>query len=136
MAQLSRVDCRAMGSLLRGNHLHNLYRGSFIASAMFAYDHSCRELGIIGIETTDSEVPAVGEGFYYLVSNVNTCIESDLGLDGSGAVRPNAAACAVPGADSDADGVLDLVDNCPLDPNPDQIDSDGDTLGDACDAGP
>jgi len=39
-------------------------------------------------------------------------------------------------ADFDADGILDLVDNCPLDPNADQTDSDGDTLGDACDVSP
>ena len=36
--------------------------------------------------------------------------------------------------DTDADGVLDCVDNCPNDPNPSQSDSDGDGLGDVCDA--
>jgi len=35
--------------------------------------------------------------------------------------------------DTDGDGILDSVDNCPADPNPDQRDSDGDGQGDACD---
>lgn len=36
-------------------------------------------------------------------------------------------------ADADADGVRDACDNCPDDPNPDQLEADGDGLGDACD---
>lgn len=35
--------------------------------------------------------------------------------------------------DSDDDGVLDELDNCPFVFNPDQTDSDGDGVGDACD---
>jgi hypothetical protein len=36
--------------------------------------------------------------------------------------------------DSDADGAPDSLDNCPVHPNPEQTDTDGDELGDACDA--
>ncbi len=35
--------------------------------------------------------------------------------------------------DTDHDGVLDAMDNCPSVPNPDQADTDGDVVGDACD---
>jgi hypothetical protein len=36
--------------------------------------------------------------------------------------------------DTDADGIIDDEDNCPLDANPDQLDSDLDAQGDACDS--
>ncbi|RME50093.1 MAG: PKD domain-containing protein, partial [Deltaproteobacteria bacterium] len=35
--------------------------------------------------------------------------------------------------DTDRDGVPDISDNCPQDPNPEQTDTDGDGIGDACD---
>ncbi len=38
--------------------------------------------------------------------------------------------------DSDGDGVGDSVDNCPDEPNGDQVDTDGDGPGDACDVCP
>ena len=37
--------------------------------------------------------------------------------------------------DADGDGVPDELDNCPQVANADQADRDGDTIGDACDAG-
>ncbi len=36
--------------------------------------------------------------------------------------------------DDDDDGIADDIDNCPNAANPDQVDSDGDGLGDGCDA--
>ena len=43
-----------------------------------------------------------------------------------------AEAC-VSATDSDGDGVLNQGDNCTAKPNPDQVDGDGDAVGDLCD---
>ncbi|MEM7138562.1 MAG: thrombospondin type 3 repeat-containing protein [Myxococcota bacterium] len=49
---------------------------------------------------------------------------------------PAADPCAALGGDVDADGVCDVDDNCPNDPNPMQTDADNDSFGDACDPCP
>jgi hypothetical protein len=36
--------------------------------------------------------------------------------------------------DNDGDGIEDAIDNCPSDPNPSQLNSDGDAFGNACDS--
>lgn len=66
-----------------------------------------------------------------------------IGIDGSGYtnltnlpgndIDPVWGFLVPPDPDTDDDGIDDDVDNCPNDPNPDQIDSDGDGMGDACD---
>jgi hypothetical protein len=56
------------------------------------------------------------------------------GSGGSGGV-PTGGAGGAPGADADADGLPDAVDNCPAVANPPQRDADADGLGDACDDG-
>jgi subtilisin-like proprotein convertase family protein len=43
---------------------------------------------------------------------------------------------AVPGADTDSDGVVDTADNCPTVQNPNQADNDGDGIGNVCEDNP
>lgn len=38
--------------------------------------------------------------------------------------------------DGDMDGIYDIDDNCPNEPNPDQLDTDNDGIGDVCDSTP
>lgn len=55
------------------------------------------------------------------------------GSDGDDIAIANFRFAANPAADSDGDGVKDVADNCPLPPNADQLDTDGDGQGDVCD---
>ena len=47
--------------------------------------------------------------------------------------EPGICGCGVPDIDSDLDGIPDCLDNCPYVYNPDQKDSNGNGIGDACD---
>lgn len=53
--------------------------------------------------------------------------------DGLDFAFDNVAVTVIANPDADGDGIADSVDNCPLVPNPDQLDTEGDGLGDACD---
>lgn len=52
----------------------------------------------------------------------------DPDTDDSGEVGPD----VLPPVDSDNDGISDKADNCPNIKNPDQVDDDGDNIGNAC----
>ena len=60
----------------------------------------------------------------------------DVDRDGDGVLNASDAFPddAAESADTDTDTVGDNADNCPNDANTNQLDSDGDLLGDACDA--
>ncbi len=52
---------------------------------------------------------------------------------GTVTLRGSGECGSVEPGDHDGDGIVDEADNCPRTVNPDQLDSDGDGLGDACD---
>ncbi|MBZ5640802.1 MAG: thrombospondin type 3 repeat-containing protein [Acidobacteriia bacterium] len=113
----------------------NVYRGVRAAGSPFGYNHTCFDLGVPGPSVTDTDTPAVGQVFYYLISRKDpACSESSLGQRSNGTERPNASPCGGKTiADVDRDGIPDVLDNCPKAANADQLDADGDGHGDACD---
>lgn len=53
--------------------------------------------------------------------------------DGSSTGDPVGCQAPADGADEDADGVANMVDNCRCDANPNQLDFDGNAVGNVCD---
>ncbi len=141
-------------------HTSNLYRGTILPGLAWSYATSCFEsenptVDSIGV---DSDVPPPGFAYYYMVGSRNICGDSPIHVDSDGVDILAMGSCASGAADTDLDGAIDLVDNCPetsnvgltdvdqdfvgdlcdncpTDPNPDQADSDDDTIGDVCDPG-
>jgi hypothetical protein len=108
--------------------LANAYRAAS-GNTSFA----CLTAGIAGGSLSDTEIPAAGQAFFYLVTAVNACGESHAGQNSDGFSRAIAEPCALEPGDGDGDGVDDAIDNCPATANPSQSDGDGDFVGDACD---
>lgn len=78
----------------------------------------------------------VRSGRAYIVSTDCNGNGTPDALDLSGGTAADCDASGVPDAcelDSDADGLIDRCDNCPLVANLNQADTDGDQIGDACD---
>ena len=72
--------------------------------------------------------------FWCEATDLLVCTKCGDGVCGPGESACNCEDCpCYPMLDSDNDGVVDVEDNCPGVPNPDQTDTDLDGVGDACD---
>jgi hypothetical protein len=115
------------------SHVYNVYRGSVEVAGPWSFGSACLLPESASPSYVDPETPPEGSLFYYLHAATNLCGEGTLGAGTGGAGRPLPEPCASQGRDSDADGVIDVVDNCPLAANPAQVDGDRDGRGDDCD---
>jgi parallel beta-helix repeat protein len=113
--------------------VYNLHRGTVQPGTAWSYNHTCFAGGLLQPTATDTTPPSTGSAHYYLVSGVNSCGEGILGRQPGGAEVPSNGSCPVAISDADADGLMDVADDCPLLSNAGQEDQDGDSRGDACD---
>jgi hypothetical protein len=111
---------------LRGEqgHTSNLYGAQIPEGTSFG----CLVAEDPDTEFEDTLLPPPGEIGYYLVVARNRCGDGPAGPGRSGWTP-----CATLDADTDTDGVDDLLDNCPVTSNAVQSDADLDYVGDDCD---
>ena len=114
----------------------SVYRGAIVPGQPWSAP-LCLRAQRPELEASDSQMPAPGEGFYYLVSSLNTCGESTAGRASDGTpIVPVSTCPRNTGRDEDVDAVPDLKDNCVIQPNTAQADADHDFVGTACDLCP
>lgn len=106
--------------------------GDAVSEIQVVGDYAYLATGIPGVTVWNISNPAAA----YLVASYD--LPADVsGLQVAGnvvyATTSMGVAALQAGPDTDLDGVIDSLDNCPLVYNPDQLDADGDGIGSACD---
>ncbi|HEX5041455.1 MAG TPA: right-handed parallel beta-helix repeat-containing protein [Candidatus Polarisedimenticolaceae bacterium] len=115
-------------------HTSNLYRGEIVPGQAWSYVMTCLTNESPSPQADDPALPPPGRGYYYLVAARNSCGASRAGSNSpQGADVNPPTLCSSANRESDGDTLLDLGDNCPVNPNANQPDGDGDWVGDACD---
>ncbi|WP_254614758.1 lamin tail domain-containing protein [Myxococcus sp. CA056] len=112
------------------------YPASVTGSTVYSGDPTGTDVDGDGIPDAQDNCPAV----FNPVRPMDQGLQRDEDGDSVGdacdvcPLNANTTLCARPNPnDSDADGVINAVDNCPGVPNADQADADGDGRGDVCD---
>jgi FG-GAP repeat/FG-GAP-like repeat len=72
---------------------YSVYRGTKLGGPPWAYNQTCYASHIAASSATDSQTPATGSMFFYLVTRFDACGESIPGQDSSGQPRPNPSPC-------------------------------------------
>jgi len=102
-------------------------------SLYYSVDPECANQNqIVGNIPEDPD--GIGDGYAWDVAGVPAgayCIRAVI-TDGVSTSSSIAAGTVIIGPDSDSDGVIDSLDNCPATFNPDQLDTNGNGVGDAC----
>lgn len=98
---------------------------------VYGYNWSRPVLGTYTITFTAPNVTITGADAGYVVDTHTVAIDVTVKAKGGSGGSPGGGGGAIP--DIDGDGLQNNVDNCVDTFNPDQLDSDGDGIGDACD---
>jgi putative metal-binding protein/thrombospondin type 3 repeat protein len=114
-------------------NVYNIYRALVPAEGTRDFGSSCLLAEVAATQFDDAATPPVGWLYVYFEAGANLCGQGSLGTTSDGVPRVPAGACAAQNHDADLDGVPDLVDTCPLVPDPAQADGDKDGRGNACD---
>jgi len=72
---------------------YSVYRGTKTGGSAWAWNQTCHDAHLAASSTTDSDNPAIGSMFFYLVTRVGACGESIPGQDSGGQPNPNPAPC-------------------------------------------
>lgn len=117
------------------SNTYHIFRGSVIDGQVvdFAPGLSCFISESPDRLILDADDPPLHTAYVYVLGGTSRCGNGDIGTRSDGTLRSNPAACLPLGSDTDSDLVIDIDDNCPLDPNPGQQDPDLDNVGAACD---